>query len=103
MIKMRPFSDPERRLFISVDGPSGAGKSTLVRHLAQLLVAEGEDVHLTAEPSAGPIGALARALTETVTDRQRHGLLGDRAAGSADDPVNRRRTGGPVNAAVFGA
>ncbi|WP_322760947.1 dTMP kinase [Frankia sp. Cr2] len=67
MTKLRPFSDHERGLFISVDGPSGAGKSTLVRHLAQLLVAEGQDIHLTAEPSAGPIGALARELTETVT------------------------------------
>jgi dTMP kinase len=50
-----------------VDGPSGAGKSTIVRHLAQLLVAEGEDVHVTAEPSDGPIGALCRELTESVT------------------------------------
>jgi dTMP kinase len=57
----------ERGLFISVDGPSGVGKSTIVQHLAQLLVAAGETVHVTAEPSAGPIGTLARDLTETVT------------------------------------
>jgi dTMP kinase len=50
-----------------VDGPSGAGKSTIVQHLAQLLVAEGEDVHVTCEPSDGPIGTLARELTESVT------------------------------------
>ena len=62
----RPCSDPERGLFISVDGPSGAGKSTIVRHLAQMLVAAGEDVHVTAEPSSGPIGDLCRELTETV-------------------------------------
>lgn len=67
MTKLRPFSDHERGLFISIDGPSGAGKSTLVRHLAQLLVAEGQDIHLTAEPSTGPVGVLARQLTETVT------------------------------------
>lgn len=67
MTKLRPFSSRERGLFVSVDGPSGAGKSTIVRHLAQMLVAEGEDVHVTAEPSAGPIGVLARELTETVT------------------------------------
>jgi thymidylate kinase len=35
-------------MFISIDGPSGAGKSTIVRHLAQLLVAAGENVHITA-------------------------------------------------------
>jgi dTMP kinase len=54
-------------MFVSVDGPSGAGKSTIVRHLAQMLVAAGEDVHVTAEPSEGPIGKLCRELTETVT------------------------------------
>lgn len=64
---LRPFSDHQRGLFVSVDGPSGAGKSTIVQHLAQMLVAAGETVHVTAEPSTGPIGALARELTETVT------------------------------------
>lgn len=64
---LRPFSDHQRGLFISVDGPSGAGKSTIVQHLAQMLVAAGETVHVTAEPSTGPIGVLARELTETVT------------------------------------
>lgn len=53
--------------FVSIDGPSGAGKSTVVRHLAQMLVAIGEDVHVTAEPSSGRIGDLCRELTETVT------------------------------------
>jgi dTMP kinase len=66
-MKLRPFSDHPRGLFVSVDGPSGAGKSTIVRHLAQMLVADGEDVHVTAEPSNGPIGILCRELTETVT------------------------------------
>lgn len=60
-------SSGERSLFVTVDGPSGAGKTTIVRHLAQMLVAQGEHVHVTAEPSSGPIGKLASALTETVT------------------------------------
>jgi dTMP kinase len=64
---LRHFSDRQRGLLISVDGPSGAGKSTVVQHLAQMLVAAGKAVHVTAEPSTGPIGALARELTETVT------------------------------------
>jgi dTMP kinase len=54
-------------MFITIDGPSGAGKSTIVRHLAQMLAAVGESVHITAEPSSGPIGALCRELTESVT------------------------------------
>lgn len=66
-MKLRPFSDHERGVFVSVDGPSGAGKSTIVHHLAQLLVGAGEDVHTTAEPSNGPIGLLCRELTETTT------------------------------------
>jgi dTMP kinase len=66
-VKLRPCSSGERGLFISVDGPSGAGKSTIVRHLAQILVAAGNEVHVTAEPSNGPIGTLCRELTETVT------------------------------------
>lgn len=57
----------ERGLFVSVDGPGGAGKSTSVAHLAQMLVAAGERVHVTAEPSDGPIGVLCRELTESVT------------------------------------
>lgn len=66
-MKLRPFSSHERGVFVSVDGPSGAGKSTIVHHLAQMLVSNGEDVHVTAEPSTGPIGLLCRELTETVT------------------------------------
>lgn len=66
-MKLRPFSSRKRGVFISVDGPSGAGKSTIVHHLAQLLVAAGEEVHVTAEPSSGSIGKLCRELTETVT------------------------------------
>lgn len=66
-MKLRPFSSHQRGLFVTVDGPSGAGKSTIVRHLAHMLVATGEEVHVTAEPSSGPIGKLCRELTETVT------------------------------------
>ncbi len=67
MMTLRDFSSHERGMFVSVDGPSGAGKSTIVHHLAEMLVANGEDVHVTTEPSSGPIGLLCRELTETVT------------------------------------
>lgn len=66
-MKRRPSSDQARGMFVSVDGPSGAGKSTIVAHLAQLLVAAGEEVHVTAEPSNGPIGSLCLELTDSVT------------------------------------
>ncbi|WP_410623206.1 dTMP kinase [Amycolatopsis sp. cmx-8-4] len=64
---IQPSSDRKHGLFVSVDGPGGAGKTTIVRHLAQMLVAQGEHVCVTAEPSTGLIGALASQLTETVT------------------------------------
>jgi dTMP kinase len=66
-MSLRPFSDHRRGLFVTIDGPSGAGKSTTVAHLAQLLTATGEQVHITAEPSAGLIGRLAREVTDTMT------------------------------------
>jgi thymidylate kinase len=53
-------------LFISVDGPSGVGKTTTVHALARLLRNEGRPVHITAEPSEGLIGKLARELTEEI-------------------------------------
>jgi dTMP kinase len=66
-MKLRPYSSQHRGMFISIDGPSGAGKSTIARHLAQMLAAAGEDIHITAEPSSGPIGILCRELTESLT------------------------------------
>lgn len=51
MTRLPPFSDQRRGLFVSIDGPSGAGKSTILAHLAQLLIADGEQVHTTAEKS----------------------------------------------------
>lgn len=66
-MKRQLSSDRGLGLFVTVDGPSGAGKTTIVRHLAQMLLAEGEHVHLTAEPSGGSIGKLAIELTETIT------------------------------------
>ena len=66
-MRSRDSSDRRVGLFVSIDGPSGAGKTTIVRHLAQMLVAHGEHVAVTAEPSDGPIGKLASDLTETVS------------------------------------
>ena len=64
---LRPFSSHPRGLFVSVDGPSGAGKSTIVAHLAQFLVADGEHVHTTAEPSTETLGKLARQVTDPLS------------------------------------
>lgn len=53
-------------LFISVDGPSGVGKSATLQTLSQLFADRGRLAHVTCEPSDGPIGRLARQLTDTV-------------------------------------
>jgi dTMP kinase len=57
MMTSQRSSDHTPGLFVSVDGPSGAGKTTIVRHVAQMLVSQGEHVHVTAEPSTGPSAA----------------------------------------------
>lgn len=54
-----------RGLFVAIDGPSGVGKSTLTRALTIQLGQDGHTVHRTAEPSEGPIGTLARGMTNT--------------------------------------
>jgi dTMP kinase len=67
MNRPRPSSEPRAGLFVTIDGPSGVGKTTTITHLAQLLRADNIAVHLTTEPSRGPIGRLANDLTDTVT------------------------------------
>src|SRR5690606_28748002 len=56
---------PGPGLFVAVDGPSGVGKSTLTRALTVRLAEDGHTVHRTAEPSEGPVGVLARSLTNS--------------------------------------
>ncbi len=52
-------------LLVSVDGPGGVGKTTTIEHLTTILTDAGLLVHRTAQPSTGPIGALARDLVPT--------------------------------------
>jgi dTMP kinase len=49
-----------RGRFIVVEGIDGAGTTTQSRRLAERLRGEGRRVYVTAEPSGGPAGALAR-------------------------------------------
>ena len=52
--------------FITIDGSGGSGKTTAAAALAGILRSRGRLVHLTAEPSGGPVGALTRALVNEV-------------------------------------
>ncbi len=49
-----------RGLLIALEGLDGAGTTTQAGKLRDWLVARGEKVHLTAEPSQGPVGGLLR-------------------------------------------
>lgn len=53
-----------RGFFVAVDGPSGIGKSTLTGLLADRLTAHGCAVVATKEPTATPLGSLARFGTD---------------------------------------
>ncbi|MCK6503019.1 dTMP kinase [Myxococcota bacterium] len=49
-----------RPLFIAVEGLDGSGGTTQVKLLADWLRAQGRPVHVTAEPSTGPVGRFIR-------------------------------------------
>ncbi len=59
---------PRRGRFVVIEGLDGAGTTTQARLLGDRLRAAGRAVHVTAEPSGGPVGALVRqVLTRRVT------------------------------------
>jgi dTMP kinase len=49
-----------RGRLLVLEGLDGAGTTTQARILGERLAAEGRSVHVTAEPSRGPVGALVR-------------------------------------------
>ena len=48
--------------FVVLEGLDGAGTTTQAARLAERLRASGRIVHVTAEPSSGPVGALVRQI-----------------------------------------
>jgi dTMP kinase len=51
-------------MFVTIDGPSGIGKSTITGLIASQLTASGCPVLATKEPTATPLGSLARFGTD---------------------------------------
>jgi len=49
-----------RGIFLALEGLDGAGTTTQAQWLAGWLREKGREVHLTAEPSRGPVGVLLR-------------------------------------------
>jgi dTMP kinase len=55
-----PGRGKPRGRFVVIEGLDGAGTTTQARLLGDRLRAAGRRVHVTAEPSGGPVGALVR-------------------------------------------
>ncbi|UOX88379.1 dTMP kinase [Amycolatopsis sp. FBCC-B4732] len=53
---------------VTFEGPGGVGKTTIATLVADLLTADGVDVHPAIQPSRGPLGELARHGTDTYQD-----------------------------------
>jgi dTMP kinase len=67
---MTLFADPPAGgLLVTIDGPNGAGKTSLAAAIAEQLVAVGESVHLTRQPSPSPLGDTIRAAEREVRGR----------------------------------
>lgn len=58
--RARRGAGPGRGLFLVLEGLDGAGTTTQAARLGDALRGEGRQVHVTAEPSGGPVGALIR-------------------------------------------
>jgi dTMP kinase len=64
-----------RGCFLVLEGLDGAGTTTQAQRLASWMRGQGRRVHVTAEPSGGPIGALVRqVLTRRVRGAGEEGL-----------------------------
>ena len=68
--RRRAARGARRGRFLVLEGLDGAGTTTQARLLGERLRADGRRVHVTAEPSGGPVGALLRqVLTRRVVGR----------------------------------
>src|SRR5215208_5930139 len=59
-----PATRRQRGRFIVVEGVDGSGSTTHTKLLAKALRKRGHKVHITCEPTTGPIGALIRQVLQ---------------------------------------
>lgn len=68
---MHESEEGRRGVFVVLEGIDGAGTTTQAERYAAYLRAQGRRVHITREPTAGPIGSLIRqALTHRIELRE---------------------------------
>ncbi len=83
-------------VLVSIDGPGGVGKTTTVEHLTAILHRAGLRVHRTAQPSAGPIGALAANLVPTAGGAALACLFAADRYHQLDTEIRPHRDGGEI-------
>lgn len=80
--RRRAASRAGRPRFVVLEGLDGAGTTTQAQRLAAWLRDQGRRVHVTAEPSGGPVGTLVRQ----VLTRRVSGAPGPQGTSGAFDP-----------------
>jgi dTMP kinase len=79
---------------VTIDGPGGSGKTAAVTALAGELRNRGRLVHVTAEPSAGPIGTLTRAMVNEISGHALACLVAADRYHHLDAEIRPRRAAG---------
>ncbi|MEY3405306.1 MAG: Thymidylate kinase, partial [Bacteroidota bacterium] len=82
------FMKLSRPLFIAFEGIDGSGKSTQARKLRDWLMANGNNVHLTAEPTKRPIGKMIRDIFSGQTKADERVIAGLFVADRLDHILN---------------
>ncbi|MBO0802114.1 MAG: dTMP kinase [Nocardiopsaceae bacterium] len=82
--------------FITIDGPGGSGKSTTVAALATSLRTDGYTVHVTAEPSTGPIGTLTRSMVNEISGHALACLVAADRYHHLDSEIRPKRAAGDI-------
>jgi dTMP kinase len=80
----------KKNFFIAFEGIDGSGKSTQVKLLTEHLTAAGHKVHVTCEPSEGPIGKMIRDIFTHKMEADHKTIAGLFVADRLDHLMNKK-------------